>query len=87
MDKLRKIRQHHWKERPNIGKIAEFENDTSYASEDIAPQSCENLQVCLYGRGKVGRGQSLSPQSPTPQHTHTIQTSVKFRDFEKLYLR
>ena len=70
MDKLRKIRQYHWKERPNIGKIAEFENDTSYASEDIAPQSCENLQVCLYGRGKVGWGPSLPPPPPPPPHTH-----------------
>ena len=45
MDKLRKIRQHHWKERLNIGKPAEFENDTCQASEDIAPQSCETLQM------------------------------------------
>ena len=29
MDKLGKIRRHHWKERFNISNTAKFENDTS----------------------------------------------------------
>ena len=29
MDKLGKIRQHHWKERLDIGKTAKFESDSS----------------------------------------------------------
>ena len=29
MDKLGKIRQHHWKERLDIGKTTKFESDTS----------------------------------------------------------
>ena len=29
MDKLRKIRQHHWKERLSVSKTAKFESDTS----------------------------------------------------------
>ena len=45
MDKLRKIRQHHWKEHLTIGKTAKFENDPS---EDNAPQSCENLQMFVW---------------------------------------
>ena len=52
MDKLGKIRQHHWKERLNISTIVKFQSDTSLASEDIAPQSCE-IYTRLYGSGQV----------------------------------
>ena len=34
---------HHWKERLNFSKIAQFESDSSQANEDVAPQSSENL--------------------------------------------
>ena len=34
---------HHWKERLNFSKIAQFESDSSRANEDIAQQSSENL--------------------------------------------
>ena len=68
MDKLKKIRWHHWKERLKTSKIAKFEIDTSLASENIAPESWENSDVC-----KVG-GKFIVPL--------TIQRSVTFRDFE-----
>ena len=45
------------------------------ASENIAPESWENLQTLYVGGG--GGGQ-LAPT--------TKQTSVKFRDFQELYV-
>ena len=74
MNQLGKI---HRKERLKITKIAKFESDTSLASEDIAPQSCTNLQTFVWWGG----GQVCAP------HPTIIQTSVKFRKFEELYLR
>ena len=77
MDQLEKIRRHHWKERLNISNNDKFESDTSQAIEDIASQSCENLRR-LYGGVRVGGGTFVSS---------TIQTFIKFRDFEGLYFR
>ena len=37
MDKLGKIRRHHWKERLKTNKIAKFESDLLKTNEDIAP--------------------------------------------------
>ena len=54
-----------------------FESDTSWAGGNMAPQSCQNLQMFLYG-GWRGGGKFVHP---------TIQTSKKCRDFEELYLR
>ena len=45
MDQLGKIRLHHWKERLKISKTVKFKSVTSETSENIAPQSCENLQT------------------------------------------
>ena len=58
MDQLQKICWHHWKERQKISKIAKFESDTSYVSDDIAPQSCKNLQMFVWwwGGGDGGTG-------------------------------
>ena len=80
MDQLEKIRRHHWKERLNISNNDKFESDTSQAIEDIASQSCENLRR-LYGgvRGGGGGGGKFV--------SSTIQTFIKFRDFEGLYFR
>ena len=36
MDKLGKIRRHHWKERLKINKIAKFESDLLKMNEGIA---------------------------------------------------
>ena len=47
MDQSGKICLHHWKE-PLISKLATFESYTSYESEDIAAQSCENLQTFVW---------------------------------------
>ena len=47
MDQSGKICWHHWKE-PLISKLATFESYTSYESEDIAAQSCENLQTFVW---------------------------------------
>ena len=35
-------------ERLKISKISKFESDTSYMSDDIAPQSCKNLQTFVW---------------------------------------
>ena len=43
MDQFGEIRRHDWKERLKITKMAKFVSDTSLASEDITPQSWENL--------------------------------------------
>ena len=58
-----------------MSKIAQFESDSSQASEDAALQSYENLQSFVLWWG--GGGKFLPP---------TIQTSVKFCDFEMLNL-
>ena len=78
MDQLGKIRRHHWKERLNISNNAKFESDTSQAIEDIASQSCGNLRR-LYGGVRGGGGGKFV--------SSTIQTSIKFRDFEGLHFR
>ena len=56
-----------------------FESETSWVSENIALQSCQNLQTFVWwGAGGGGGGKFVPP---------TIQMSVKCRDFEELYLR
>ena len=57
MDQLQKICWHHWKDCHKISKIAKFESDTSYVSDNIAPQSCKNLQTFVWwGGGGGGAG-------------------------------
>ena len=64
MDKLGKIRRRDWKGRLNIRKTTKFESDTSWESEDMALQSCENLQIfVLLGGG--GGGQERGSQHLT----------------------
>ena len=53
MDQSGKILRHHWKRHLNISKLAKFESDRSKASDDIAPQSCKNLQTIVPGGGQV----------------------------------
>ena len=72
MDMLGKISRHHWKEHLKINETATFESDES---EDIAQQSCENLQTFVWWEGV---GQFVPP---------TTQTSVKCSDFKGPYLR
>ena len=66
LDKLGKIRRHHWKELLKISKIAKFECDLLKTNEDSAPQSREILQtfvwwvVSLEGDYMVG-GTNFSP--------------------------
>ena len=67
-DQLEKTRRHHCKERLKISKIAKFESETSWASDDIAPESCKNLQTFIYG----GVGASLCPP---PRHTNVCKIS------------
>ena len=76
MDKLGKIRGHHWKERLKIRKFAKFESDLLKTNECISPQSREILQTLDGGRYK------LAPPPPSP-----IQTSLDFRNFTELHLR
>ena len=78
MYKLGKIRRHRWKERLEINKLTKFESDASQACEGKAPQSCEKLQTFVLWRG--GGGKFVPPHCGP-------QTSVKFRDFEEVYLR
>ena len=54
-----------------LGKLPNLKVMCIGASEDIALQSCENLQTFVW------LGASLCPP---------MQTSVKFRDFEELNL-
>ena len=51
MDKLTKIRPHHWKERLKISKSAKFESDLLKINEDINPQSREILQTLVWWGG------------------------------------
>ena len=68
----------HWKDRLNISKLAQFVSDTSQANEDIVLQSGKNLQTFVWwGWGGGGASLCLPP---------TIQTSLKFGDFEELCL-
>ena len=48
MDKLGKIRWHHWKKRLQIIKIANFESDLLRTNENIAHQSLEIFQTFLW---------------------------------------
>ena len=58
MDKLGKIRRHHWKERLKISKSAKFESDLLKTNEDIL------LKVAkFYKRLTVG-GTNLPPTPP-----------------------
>ena len=59
MDILEKISRHHWKEHLKINETATFESD---ASEDIAQQSCENLQTFVWWEGV---GQFVPPTHHT----------------------
>ena len=45
MEKLGKIRRHHWKERLKIDKIAKFGSKLLNTNEDIAPESREILKT------------------------------------------
>ena len=76
MDKLEKIRRHHWKERLKINKIAKFESDTSLASEDIALQSREILQTFLWWGA-----QTCNPPHKILQNFVTLRwcISISFR--------
>ena len=73
IDKLGEIRRHHWKERlVDISETAKFESDASYASEDIAPQSCENLQTFVWWWWWEG-----AQTSPSPSLLPSIETNGK----------
>ena len=81
MYKFGKIRRHNWKERLEISKRTKFESDESQACEGKAPQSYEKLQKYVWwGDGGGGGGKFVPPHCGP-------QTSVKFRDFEEVYLR
>ena len=57
VDKLGKIRGHHWKERLKISKIDKFESDLLTTNKDKASQSSEILQTFVWW----GLGTDLSP--------------------------
>ena len=76
MDKLGTNRQHHWKERINISKIAKFQSDLLKINEDITPPRSRNFTDV----GMVG-------STNLPHHHTTIQTSVNFRKIAELYFR
>ena len=94
---LGKISRHHWKEHLKISKTATFESE---ASDDIAQQSCENLQTFVWweggwgnlcppprpptGRGNVAGGGGRPPNLCPPPPS--TQRSVKCRDLEGPYL-
>ena len=84
---LGKISRHHWKEHLKMSKTATFESE---ASDDIAQQSCENLQTfvwwegvgTLWGGGGGGGGPPICAPPPPP----STQRYVKCRDLEGPYL-
>ena len=57
MVKLGKIHRLHWKESPQISKIAKFERDLLKINKDIAPQSHEIFKTFVWGGG--GGAQTL----------------------------
>ena len=73
MDQEGKIRRHHWKECLQINKIG----DTLIQAK-IYLREAAKIYKRLYGGGGGG-GQVCAPPP--------IQASVKFHDFEELYLR
>ena len=48
MDKLGKIRRHHWKKHLMISQIAQFESDLLKTDEDTASQSRQILQPFVW---------------------------------------
>ena len=68
MDKLTKIRPHHWKERLKISKSAKFESDLLKINEDINSQSREILQTLVWWGGTNLPFSPLPP--PPPTHTN-----------------
>ena len=66
MEQLGKILPDHWKERLKIIKTDKFESDLLKTHEDIALQSCKNLQ--MFGC----QGASLFPH-----HTNVCSFSIK----------
>ena len=70
MDKLRKIRGHHWKERRKISKSAKFESDLLKTNEDINSSSKSRN---FNGRLTVG-GTNLPPP-----HTNVCRFSQLYR--------
>ena len=79
MDKLGKIRGHHWKERLKIRKFAKFESDLLKTNECISPQSREILQTLDGGRYK------LAP--PPFPHTYVFRFSQLYRATSSLAKR
>ena len=73
MDKLAKIRRHHWKGRLKISKINKFERDLLKTNEDIAPQIKTRIftDVCMVG--------AQTCHHPPPS---TIHTFVDFRSLK-----
>ena len=75
LDKWEKINWHHWKECLKISNIAKFESDLLKAMKILL------LIVKKFCRCFYGGGNKIAPP-PRP----TIQTSVYFCNFGKLYL-
>ena len=71
-DKLAKIRQHGWKERLKISKVAKFDNDLLKTYEATAPQRREILQTFCMVEARS-----------RPHH----EAFVKFRALLEKYLR
>ena len=65
MNKLAKIRPHHWKRHFKISKINKFERDLLKTNEDIAPQIKTRIftDVCMVG------AQTCTTLPPSTIHT------------------
>ena len=78
MYKFGKIRRHHWKERLEISlKVMRLKR----AKVKLRKATKSYRSVCGGGVGGGGGGGKFVPPHCGPQ------TSVKFRDFEEVYLR
>ena len=72
MNKLAKIRPHHWKRRLKISKINKFERDLLKTNEDIAPQIKTRIftDVCMVG------AQTCTTLPPPPPYIRSLKINT-----------
>ena len=78
MNKLAKIRPHHWKRHFKISKINKFERDLLKTNEDIAPQikTRSFTDVCMVG------GTNLHHPTPPPPPPYIRSRKINTYHFQ-----
>ena len=77
MNKLAKIRRHHWKGRFKISKINKFERDLLKTNEDIAPQ----IKTRIFTDVCMGGGHKLATTPPSTTHTFVDFRSLRINTY------